>query len=90
MQLTPKQTGYTMSLMPDETDAWAHRPGAAWPCSTIAGQSLAVEADSNGLCYIEIDGGTCVDFDIHELEAIIADHLPASLRHHWPVWQRTA
>jgi hypothetical protein len=37
----------------------------------------------NGLAEIE-DGPD--GLDAHELAAFLADHLPADLRHLWPVW----
>jgi hypothetical protein len=82
MTITRNNSGYSMSLGRSETYRWAHKPRAAWPCSELADRSVYVEVDSNGLCDVrpsDISGGA-------ELEAIIADHLPADLRKYWPTW----
>ena len=44
-----------------------------------------VGVDSNGLCEFTMNGR---DGDVSgdELQAIVADHLPADCRHLWPVW----
>jgi hypothetical protein len=75
--------GYALFANPTDTAAWARRPGYTWPDSTLAGHRLTVVVDANGLAEIEEgpDG-----LDAHELAAFISDHLPADLRHLWPVW----
>ncbi len=35
-------------LSADDTWNWAHKPGAAWPCSTLAGNRVFVAFESNG------------------------------------------
>ena len=82
-----RPAGYGLWLSARETCQWAHRPGAAWPCSTIAGDRIFVRVDSNGLCDFTKDG-VPASVDTAELQAIVADHLPAKLRHLWPVWER--
>jgi hypothetical protein len=77
--------GYTIWLSAQDTEDWARRPGASWPCSTLAGHRLRIEVDSNGLCNLSVDG-RYGDVDGHELDACVADHLPAEYRHLWPVW----
>lgn len=79
-------TGYTLWLSRSDTYRWARKPGAAWPCSKCSGRRLVVGVNSNGLCDLAVDGRT-VDVDGNELEAIVADHLPAEYRHLWPTWE---
>jgi hypothetical protein len=79
-----RATGYRLHLSAKDTYAWARKPGAAWPCSTLSDHNVAVEVDSNGLCDIPMCPSG--DVDSHELEAIISDYLPAEYRHLWPVW----
>ena len=87
-QPNSRVTAYTLSLSANETYAWANKPDAAWPCSTIAGSRISVFADQNGIAEFMIDGkpdwGTV---DGTELDAIVADHLPPDCRHLWPVWE---
>jgi hypothetical protein len=83
MTIERKQNGYSMSLGRNETARWALKPNAVWPCSELAGRSVYVEIDSNGLCDVrpsDINAST-------ELEAIIGDHLPTDLRKYWPTWE---
>ncbi len=77
---------YTLWLSAQETDDWRSRPGAAWPCSTIRGRRLYVAVDSNGIFDFTVGGKYDDDIDGNELDAIVSDHLPADLRHLWPVW----
>jgi len=86
-----KPRGYTLWLTAAETERWAHKPGAVWPCSTLSGRSVRVDIDSNGLYGLAIGGPRSDDPDLGaggELEALVADHLPAALRHLWPCWAR--
>lgn len=78
-------TYYQLCLSAKETQAWAHKPGASWPCSELAGRSICAAVDQNGLCDFALDG-QFADVDGNELSACIADHLPANCRHLWPVW----
>lgn len=80
-------TGYTMWLSSSDTHHWARKPGASWPCSTLSGDRCVVVVDSNGLCDMAINGQSGAECDGTELDAIVADHLPADCRHLWPVWQ---
>lgn len=64
--------------------AWAHRPGAAWPCSTLAHfDSLCSWFDSNGLVDLqaydaEADNYDTTNVDGSELSAYCADVLAAA------------
>jgi hypothetical protein len=86
-KLSPDGRGYVLWLSARDTYSWAHKPGAAWPCSTLSDRRLVVVCDSNGLCDFTSDGKTAPDdIDGAELCAIVADHLPPAARHLWPVW----
>ena len=84
----PNNTGYTIWLSAKDTYNWAHRPGARWPCSELSNNRFVACVDSNGLCDFSLNGSNQGDDDVSgdELSACIADHLPAHLRHLWPVW----
>lgn len=79
-------TGYTIWLSADDTEAWAHKPTAYWPCSAYSGKRLAVCVDSNGLCDLAVNGRDDSDGDGDELAAMVGDHLPKEYRHLWPTW----
>ncbi len=85
-----KPMGYRLWLTAVDTMEWADRSGSVWPCSDLAGHHLFIEVDDNGLCSFIFDGRTptaAVPGDGHELEIIVADHLPAVLQHLWPCWE---
>ena len=76
-------TGYGLTLSCSDTANWANKPGASWPCSTIAGHKITVHVDGYGLCdYFGPD-----NVDGSELDAIISDHQPKSTAHLWPTWK---
>ena len=82
-------SGYTLWLSAADTYAWAHRPGAAWPCSTLADHRLRIEVDQNGLCYLTVDGKSAGNnIDGQELDSCVAYHLPADCRRLWPTWEK--
>jgi hypothetical protein len=67
--------GFALWLSARETYAWAHRPGAAWPCSFLAGKRLLVKVDRYGLLDLQVDGGRGdQDCPADELNAIVVDH----------------
>lgn len=76
MKTQIRASGIAVWLSATETAAWARKPGAAWPCSTLVGRRVFAAFDRNGLCDLAIDGGRGnQDCDGHELSAICADHL---------------
>lgn len=75
-KITP--THVSLWLSARETQSWADRPGACWSCSTIAGRSLFVQFDSNGLVDLTTRPER-EDIDGNELSAIAADHLRDSV-----------
>ena len=88
-----KATGYTLWLSKKQTELWANKPGAVWPCSQLSGHRIMVEVDQVGLCDYIYDGKTAIcsiyqDEIGNELRAIVADYIPDDCRHLWPVWNR--
>lgn len=67
--------GFNLWLSANDTEAWANRAGACWPCSSLEDHRLFVQFDSNGLCDMAIDGKDGIDCDGTELSAIVADHM---------------
>lgn len=63
-------------LSANDTWEWAHRPGYAWPCSTLSGHRLFAAFDSRGdLIEIAVDGRDDADVDGVELSAITSDFI---------------
>lgn len=85
---TGNVVGYTLWISANDTYNWAHRPGAAWPCSTLSDRRACVVVDSNGLVDLTINGRTAPDsIDGNELDAIVSDHIPQDCKHLWPTWE---
>jgi hypothetical protein len=81
-------TGYTMYLSAQDTCNWATCPGKRWPCSRLAGHHTVVQVDRNGLFDFSVTGSQSNGpIENNELEACVADHLPADLRRFWPTWK---
>ena len=67
---------FTLTLSPDDTHEWAHE--TKWPCSVLAGRSLDVTYDTNGLLDRDCEdplGHPVPDIPSDELNAIVEDHL---------------
>lgn len=75
----------SLELTPEDTYAWAHRDGHAWPASELSGKRLYVSFDANGLCQIQIDDkdGDC---SVNELNAITSDYLKSRLPKDHPAY----
>ena len=67
-------------LSANDTYDWAHRPGAAWPCSFLADKTLFAEFDDGDLVNYAVDGTTGEDVDLpaDEFDAITSDFIKAS------------
>ena len=83
MKLTKTDGGYVMTLMAEDTTAWANKPGAVWPSSKLAGRMVQFAVDDRGL----MDEVGVMDASQSEIVACVSDHLPADLRHLWPTWE---
>jgi hypothetical protein len=66
----------------EQLDAWARRPGRAWPCSTLARYArIVVELDDGDLADLAAylpgaryaEDSDDVDIDARELDAWLAD-----------------
>jgi hypothetical protein len=77
MRKQQSEHGTKLWLSANDTYAWAHKPGAAWPCSQLSGRRLFAEFDRRGdLVDMSIDGGRGEqDCDSNEFNAIVTDYL---------------
>lgn len=84
-RITKSESGYlTVRLSANDTYAWAHKPGAAWPCSQLSGRRVRAKFDPRGdLVAVVIDGGRGEqDVDGNELNACILDFVRAKFPDH--------
>jgi hypothetical protein len=64
-------------LSASDTEAWATRPHASWPCSSISGHRLFAEFAPNGdLVDLALDSRSA-DVPCDELNAMTSDFLVA-------------
>ena len=61
-----------------DTYEWAHKTGAAWPCSELSGHRFFAAFDTNGLVALTVDGRDA-DVPGDELSAITSDLLAEHL-----------
>lgn len=74
MKILRNGENFTLWLSARDTEGWATRPGAWWPCSFLRGKRVVAEFDSNGLCGLSINGGRGEqDCPADELNAIVED-----------------
>ena len=66
-------------LSADYTYDWAHKPGAIWPCSKLAGKRLFAEFNANGLVNYRVNGTCSIDIPSDEFNAITSDSLRLKL-----------
>jgi hypothetical protein len=83
MQIFPN--GITLWLSARDTQDWATKPGAAWPCSELAGKRLCASFDLNGLVELTIDGKSG-EVPCDEFNAITSDFLAQKLPRDHPCW----
>jgi len=80
MRLRTEQNIVSVWLSANDTCNWAHKPGAAWPCSQLSGRRVFAEFDQTGLVELIINGGRGdQDCDSAEFSACVADHLAGKL-----------
>ena len=67
-----------------DTEQWATRPGAAWPCSELRGGSVFAEFDRQGdLVDLAINGGRGEqDCSADEFNACLTDHIASRYPDH--------
>ena len=79
MRLKDNGDSLTIWLSARDTYEWAHRPGAAWPCSTLADKRVCASFDAHGLVESTVNGRWDNECDGHEFNAVIADHAKTRL-----------
>ena len=93
MRLTELTPGsYTLAWNDRDARDWAHRPGAAWPCSALAASDGGwIVVDNNGLCDLS---PSLAEVDDSELGAFVGDALKSRNYPHykrcrklWPLWE---
>ena len=85
MRLKDHGNGFTIWISADDTYEWAHRTGAAWPGSELAGHRLRVDYDTNGIWQLTVDGYP-KNIDATELNAIVSDFAAEQLPEDHPCW----
>ena len=75
-------------LSADDTYDWAHKSGAIWPCSKLAGKRLFAEFDENGLVDYRVNGRDGIDIPSDEFNAITSDSLRLKLPGGFESWCR--
>ena len=80
MRIHKSEYGTKIWLSARDTYAWAHRPGAAWPCSQLSDRRVFAELDAHGdLVDMALDGGRGdQDCDANEFNALVSDMLRTS------------
>ncbi len=73
MRIKIDKSGFALWLSANDTYNWAHRPGKAWPCSTVRGRRVALFVDMTGLVEFTVNGRDGVDVDSAELSAMLSD-----------------
>lgn len=71
--------GCNFTITENDAYLWAHRPGAAWPCSTIH-RSVFVSLDRQG-DLVDTNAGD--EVDARELTALISDLLADAVAQKW-------
>lgn len=76
MKTAISPTSFTLWLSAADTRAWARKPGAAWPCGTVAGHRFKITFNETGVTDLTRDGrypSQHVDLDENEFSAQVAD-----------------
>ncbi len=80
MRIVNKGNMTRLWLTAEDTETWANRPGALWPCSTLADKALYAEFDGPDLVEYTVTGFTLTvdkldDIPADEFNAITSDFL---------------
>lgn len=91
MRVKVWESGVALWASANDTYDWAHKPGAAWPCSTLSGKRFSAAFDSNGLVELTVNGRTInghnyIEVDGSEFSAICADLLREKLPEDHPCY----
>ena len=83
MRLKDNGNSFTIWLSARDTYEWARKPGAAWPCATLANKRVCASFDTNGIYDLTINGLYPTEdggwIDGNEFSALIADHAKTRL-----------
>jgi len=74
MRLVKHGNNTRIWLSSNDTERWATKPGASWPCSQCRGNRLFVELLDGDIVDFTMNGKSA-DIDSNELNAILDDHL---------------
>lgn len=85
MRIKIHDTSVVLWASARDTYDWAHKTGAAWPCSTLSNHRFCAVFDDNGLMDFTLDGND-FDVDSRELSAICADLVGQKLPKEHPCW----
>ena len=75
MRITHDGNSVRLWLSANDTYGWAHKPGASWPCSFLAGKRLRADFDSNGLVDYAVNGRYAEGMAADEFNAITSDFM---------------
>jgi hypothetical protein len=70
-------------LSANDTYNWAHKAGASWPGSQLAGKRLFAEFQDGDLVSYTADGKTVDNMDLDEFDAITEDFLNKEAEKSW-------
>ena len=73
MKTTQNGSEVKIWLTAEETSAWATKPGARWPGSTLAGNKLFACFQDGDLVEMEVGDGQDMEISGHEFNALIED-----------------
>jgi len=80
MRFKDHGTSVQIWLSARDTYDWAHKVGAAWPCSTLANKRIFAAFDTNSLCDVTVNGNQGLNMmDGAEFNAITSDFLATKL-----------
>ena len=83
MRIKDNGDSFTLWASARDTYDWAHKPGAAWPCSTLSGHRFVASFDTDGLYDLNVQGrgdwagdefSACVSDLVEESGKIPEDH----------------
>jgi hypothetical protein len=86
MRVQDNGTSVTLWASANDTYAWAHRSGSAWPCSGLSGKRMCASFDTNGLVDLTVNGQDDGDVDASELNALASDLLSERIDQDHPCW----
>jgi hypothetical protein len=87
MRLQDNGDSVALWLSPRDTERWATKAGAHWPCSQLRGRRVFASFDRHGLNDMSLDSGRGEqDCDANEFNALTSDSLAAKLPEDHPCY----